>query len=192
MTHRATRLLAAAGLVIGAAACGGDGATDAEATTTEVSISPTAASTSADEAAADTSTPTTATTDGTTTEATTTDDTTADPSCPTPAGEATHPEILDVVLTREDDGTYVVEVTLSSTYDSPARYADGWRVLDAEGTVLAEHTLTHDHANEQPFTRSDPGVVIPDGVERVTVEGRDLCNGYGGTTVDVDVPAAAP
>lgn len=123
---------------------------------------------------------------------TSTTDTTndGDPACATGEGEAPFPEIVDVVLTPEDGGTFLVEVTVSSPYDTPERYADGWRVLDPDGTVLAEHTLAHDHANEQPFTRSDPGVAIPDGVEQVTVEGRDLCNGYGGATFDAPVPPA--
>jgi hypothetical protein len=53
--------------------------------------------------------------------------------------------------------------------------------------VYGEHTLTHDHANEQPFTRTQSGVVIPAGVDEVTVEGRDLEHGYGGETVTVAV-----
>jgi hypothetical protein len=50
-------------------------------------------------------------------------------------------------------------------------------------------TLTHDHATEQPFTRTQAGLEIPDGIASVTVEGHDLDNGYGGATQTVDVPA---
>jgi len=35
------------------------------------------------------------------------------------------------------------------------------RVLAPDGAVLGEHTLLHDHANEQPFTRTQPNVIIP-------------------------------
>ncbi|WP_372594341.1 hypothetical protein [Actinotalea sp.] len=83
---------------------------------------------------------------------------------------------------------YDVVVTISSPYDTPERYADGWRVLGPDGTTLGEHELGHDHATEQPFTRTQRSVVIPDGVTEVTVEGRDLVNGYGGVTVTVAVP----
>ena len=79
-------------------------------------------------------------------------------------------------------------VTISSPYDSPGRYADGWRVLDPAGVVLGTHTLMHDHAAEQPFTRTQHGLVIPDGTTQVTIEGRDQSNGFGGATVTVDVP----
>jgi len=70
---------------------------------------------------------------------------------------------------------------------TPERYADGWRVLGPDGEVYGEHTLTHDHAAEQPFTRAQEGVEIPDGVAEVTIEGRDLSNGYGGQTFTVEL-----
>ncbi len=99
------------------------------------------------------------------------------------------PDVLAVELRPAGEGTYDVAVTISSPYDTPQRYADGWRVLDPEGNVLGTHMLMHDHANEQPFTRTQRGLQIPAGVTRVTVEGRDQANGYGGATVSVDVPA---
>ena len=103
-------------------------------------------------------------------------------------GEADHPDVLAAVLTGDSDGGWSLEVTLSSMYDSPERYADGWRVLDADGAVLGEHTLTHDHADEQPVTRTQTGLEIPDGVEVITIEGKDTENGYGGATLEVEVP----
>lgn len=98
------------------------------------------------------------------------------------------PDVQEVQLTATGPGTYDVAVTISSPYDTPERYADGWRVTTPDGDVLGEHTLTHDHAAEQPFTRTQPGLAVPDGVQQVTVEGRDSANGFGGTTVTVDVP----
>ncbi len=85
-------------------------------------------------------------------------------------------------------GTYTFHVTISSPYDTPERYADGWRVVGPDGSVYGEHTLAHDHANEQPFTRTQSGVDIPADVSEVTVEGRDSENGYGGETVTVELP----
>mgnify|MGYP000362595925 CR=1 FL=1 len=98
------------------------------------------------------------------------------------------PDVVTVELAETDPGTYDVSVTVSSPYDSPERYADGWRVLAPDGTVLGEHELLHDHAGEQPFTRTQTGLEIPADVAEVTVEGRDLANGYGGATTTVDVP----
>ena len=100
------------------------------------------------------------------------------------------PDIRAAKLRAGTDGTFALDVTVSSPYDTPQRYADGWRVL-VGGTqrVLGTHTLDHDHADEQPFTRTQDALEIPRGIARVTVQGRDRKNGYGGTTVTVAVPA---
>lgn len=98
------------------------------------------------------------------------------------------PEVIGVQLVSRGDRVYDVVVSISSPYDSPERYADGWRVLDPEGNVLGTHTLTHDHASEQPFTRTQPGLEIPEGITSITVEGRDQANGYGGGTLSIDLP----
>lgn len=98
------------------------------------------------------------------------------------------PDVVDAELTPTGGGRYEIAVTMSSPYDSPERYADGWRVLDPHGNVLAEHDLAHHHAEEQPFTRTRGPFAIPEDVDEVTVEGRDLEHGYGGETVTLDVP----
>jgi hypothetical protein len=99
-----------------------------------------------------------------------------------------YPDIVEVEITAAGEQTFDLAVTVSSPYDTPERYADGWRVLTPDGSELATHTLLHDHAGEQPFTRTQTGVEIPPDVERVTVEGRDQQYGFGGDTVTVDVP----
>ncbi|MGO1384402.1 MAG: hypothetical protein ACTHWA_01610 [Arachnia sp.] len=101
---------------------------------------------------------------------------------------ADHPDVLDATLESDGSGSWKLAVTISSEYDTPERYADGWRVLSNDGAVLGEHTLGHDHAGEQPFTRTQSGLDIPDGVDEVTVEGRDTDNGFGGGTLTIDVP----
>ncbi|MDN5896221.1 MAG: hypothetical protein L0H93_19645 [Nocardioides sp.] len=106
----------------------------------------------------------------------------------TPTSGAEYPDVVKAELTDEGSGSYTLEVTISSEYDTPERYADGWRVLAPDGEELGTMTLGHDHASEQPFTRSQSGLEIPEEVDTVTVEGRDLANGYGGATRDVEVP----
>lgn len=113
-------------------------------------------------------------------------DTTAPPTTPQPPTAAQEfPDVIAVTTTQRDDGTFDFAVTISSPYDSPDRYADAWRIVGGDGEVLGIRVLLHDHSTEQPFTRSLTGVEIPPGVEVVTVEGRDLVNGWGGNTVDV-------
>lgn len=102
--------------------------------------------------------------------------------------DADHPDVLAAELTSGDDGQWSLDVTLSSMYDSPDRYADGWRVLDESGDTIGEHMLGHDHADEQPVTRTQSALEIPDGVDVLTIEGRDTENGFGGATLDIEVP----
>jgi hypothetical protein len=104
-----------------------------------------------------------------------------------PDAEQRFPDVIDVEVRRAGEA-HDFDVTISSPYDTPERYADGWRVKDPDGTVYGEHELLHDHAAEQPFTRTQTGVVIPEGVTEVIVEGRDRRFGYGGKTVTVALP----
>ena len=104
------------------------------------------------------------------------------------SGTQKYPDVREAELESSGGDTWTLSVTISSPYDSPERYADGWRVLAPAGTVLGKHELMHDHAGEQPFTRSQSGLEIPQDVQKITVEGRDLKNGYGGNTVTIPVP----
>jgi hypothetical protein len=99
-----------------------------------------------------------------------------------------YPDVVAAVADRDDaSGTWTFQVTMLSPYDTPDRYADGWRIVGPDGTVYGVHTLTHDHADEQPFTRTQRNVEIPAHVDEVTVEGRDLRYGFGGGTVTISV-----
>jgi hypothetical protein len=96
------------------------------------------------------------------------------------------PDIVAVTVTPID-GRFTFAVTVSSPYDTPERYADAFRVRSASGEVYGVNELAHDHASEQPFTRS-LDVQIPAGVDQVVVEGRDQHNGWGGQTRTVTLP----
>lgn len=97
-----------------------------------------------------------------------------------------YPDVIDATATSAGDG-WTFSATISSPYDSPERYADAWRVVAPDGSVLGVRELTHDHAAEQPFTRSLPDVVVPASIEVVTIEARDSEYGWGGATVDVEL-----
>jgi hypothetical protein len=45
--------------------------------------------------------------------------------------------------------------------------------------------------NEQPFTRSQSGIVIPPGVTQVRVRAHDLVDGYSGREVLVDLTVSS-
>jgi hypothetical protein len=103
------------------------------------------------------------------------------------SSEVLFPDVIAATATMGAEGTWLFSATLSSPYDSPGRYADAWRVLAPDGTELGVRELAHDHASEQPFTRTLSGVVVPAGVDVVTIEGRDQVSGWGGATVEVEL-----
>ncbi len=98
------------------------------------------------------------------------------------------PSVIGAAATPDGDGTWRFDVTISSPYDTPERYADAWRVLGPDGNEYGIRILAHDHASEQPFTRSQSGIAIPADVEIVTIQGRDLANGWGGATFELTLP----
>lgn len=95
------------------------------------------------------------------------------------------PDVIAATATRGIGDAFRFSATISSPYDTPDRYADAWRIVGPDGTVYGVRELLHDHASEQPFTRSLDGVAIPLNVTAVTIEARDQVNGWGGATVDV-------
>jgi hypothetical protein len=60
-------------------------------------------------------------------------------------------------------------------------------VLKPDESDLFTRLLLHPHENEQPFTRSQSGITIPDGVSQVSVRAHDLVDGFGGREVTVDL-----
>ncbi|WP_299618345.1 hypothetical protein [uncultured Tateyamaria sp.] len=98
------------------------------------------------------------------------------------------PVIEDVTVTRTGTDTYRFAVTIRHPDTGWDHYADGWRVLNMEGEELRMRVLFHPHVNEQPFTRSLDGVVIPRGTVQVQVQARDLPAGWNSGTTIVDLP----
>lgn len=100
-------------------------------------------------------------------------------------------EAVRAVQTAADTWTFYVTVRHPDTgWDD---YADGWDVVLPDGTVVKPdpaspftRLLAHPHENEQPFTRSQSGIIIPDGVTDVTVRAHDLVDGFGGREISVD------
>jgi hypothetical protein len=106
---------------------------------------------------------------------------------PTASDAQQFPDVIAVDV-RADGERFDFDVTLSSPYDTPQRYADAFRVLGSDGVVFGERVLLHDHQFEQPFTRDLYDVAIPLGITSVIVQGRDQRFGYGGITMTVGLP----
>lgn len=104
------------------------------------------------------------------------------------ATEQRFPDVLSVKVRANGADTFDFDVTVSSPYDTPSRYADGIRARSDGGRVFGERKLFHDHAAEQPFTRDMYGVKVPAGVSSLVVEARDQKHGYGGKVQLVQLP----
>lgn len=104
------------------------------------------------------------------------------------AADPQFPDVLSATVRAVSANTFDFDVTVSSPYDTPQRYADGFRVTRLSGELLGERTLWHDHQNEQPFTRDLHGVRIPDGIRTVRIQARDQQHGYGGRSIEVELP----
>ncbi len=104
------------------------------------------------------------------------------------AAEQQFPDVLAARVTARGADSFDFDVTVSSSYDTPRRYADGFRAMGKDGRVFGERKLLHDHASEQPFTRDLHGVRIPPGIGVVLIEARDQKYGYGGKTLELVLP----
>lgn len=96
--------------------------------------------------------------------------------------------VIEDASIRYSGGSFTVSVTLSHGDSGWDDYADGWRIVTEDGTVLGTRTLYHPHVEEQPFTRSLSGVTIPDDMARVYVEARTNTDGWGAARFPVDLP----
>jgi hypothetical protein len=103
-------------------------------------------------------------------------------------------DVLFVSAEQVQDGSWTFSVTVSHPDTGWEDYADGWDVVLQDGTVLKPdpdspftRLLLHPHVDEQPFTRSQSRILIPDGERYVVVRAHDLVDGFGGQAVVVDL-----
>lgn len=103
------------------------------------------------------------------------------------AGEV---EIVKVRLQQQGQ-SWTAHVTLRHGDTGWEHYADGWRVVNPDGEVLGHRTLHHPHVNEQPFTRSLSGIMIPQGLTDVAVEAHDKVHGWSADRVRINLDQAS-
>jgi len=95
---------------------------------------------------------------------------------------------IEDALARNSGSDWTFSVTLRHSDTGWDDYADGWRVVTQNGTVLGTRTLFHPHVDEQPFTRLLSGVAIPEATTRVFIEARTNADGWGEARLAVDLP----
>jgi hypothetical protein len=92
------------------------------------------------------------------------------------------------------DGMWTFHVTVRHPDTGWDDYADGWDVVLPDGTVVKPDSespftrlLLHPHETEQPFTRSQSGIIIPSDTTTIIVRAHDLVDGFGGQEIVVDL-----
>ncbi len=97
-------------------------------------------------------------------------------------------DVIKVEVDKRPDGSYQFHVSVTHQDEGWQHYADKWDVVAPDGTLLGTRTLYHPHVNEQPFTRSLSGVRIPAGTPSVSLRAHDSVHGYGGKSIQVELP----
>ena len=98
------------------------------------------------------------------------------------AGEA---DVIAVEMKHIGNNVYQFNVTIRHNDEGWKHYADKWEVISPDGKLIASRILHHPHVNEQPFTRSLPGVKISEGIEKVIIRSHDSVHEYGGKEMTV-------
>lgn len=112
-----------------------------------------------------------------------------------------NPADADVTFVRAvqaADGSWTFEVTVEHPDTGEEDYANGWDIITTEGEVIKKSidepftfVLTHPHIDEQPVTRSQSGLIIPQDVTEVFVRAHDIVHGWGGQIVYVDLTTSS-
>jgi len=103
-------------------------------------------------------------------------------------------DITNVFAREDKDGSWTFHVSVAHPDIGFEDFADGWDLVTPSGDVIKvdrdqrfTKIVRHPHVKEQPFTRTQKGIRIPEGVRSVTVRAHDRLAGFGGEEVVVDL-----
>ncbi len=98
-----------------------------------------------------------------------------------------HEPVIKDVMVAKVGMVWNFKVTVEHPDTGWDHYADGWEILDKNGKQIGYRKLLHPHVEEQPFTRSLTGVVIPDGTREVFVRAKCSVDGWSSEKVRVEL-----
>jgi hypothetical protein len=100
--------------------------------------------------------------------------------------------VTNVYAREESDGQWTFHVSVEHKDVNWYDYADGWDVVLPDGSSIkpdpfGQYTrhIRHPNVHEQPFTRTQKEIQIPEGTEQVTIRAHDKKDGWGGEEIEV-------
>jgi len=103
-------------------------------------------------------------------------------------------DVISVEARNGGSSGWSFRVTVAHPDTGWQDYCNGWDVVTDQGEVLKTNDkdrftrlLFHPHETEQPFTRGQSGLKIPEGVRYLTVRAHDIVDGFGGKEVRIDL-----
>ncbi|MBT4310966.1 MAG: hypothetical protein HOD49_11200 [Anaerolineae bacterium] len=111
-----------------------------------------------------------------------------------PTFDSADADVTYVRAIQDAEGSWTFHITVSHPDTGWDDYANGWDILLPNGSKLKvqegdafTRLLAHPHVDEQPFTRSKRGIIIPENMTRVIVRAHDIVDGFGGQEIIVDL-----
>lgn len=98
-------------------------------------------------------------------------------------------QVVKVVATQRPSGSWCFETSIRHNDQGWKHYANEWEVIDLDGKHLGSRRLGHPHDSEQPFTRGQCGIKIPENTVKVIVRAKCNQHGFGGKVIVVNLNA---
>ncbi len=110
------------------------------------------------------------------------------------ADEKADADVIAVEAVENASGNWTFHVTVAHPDTGWGDYCNGWDIVTDQGQVLKQNAsdpftrlLHHPHETEQPFTRSQGGLRVPENVRTLTVRAHDIVQGFGGQEIVMDL-----
>ena len=104
------------------------------------------------------------------------------------AAMAGNADVIAAEAVKNADGSWRIHVTVAHNDEGWDHYADRWEVRTVDGELLGTRVLLHPLVNEQPFTRSLGGLIIPEDVGAVVITAHDTVHDDGGKEIFLLLP----
>ncbi len=114
------------------------------------------------------------------------------------AKERADADVIAVEAVENASGDWTFHVTVAHPDTGWDDYCNGWDIVTDQGQVLKQNAsdpftrlLHHPHEAEQPFTRSQSGLHVPENVNILTVRAHDIVQGFGGQEIVMNLASGS-